>query len=668
MCGIVGVFSLNGAPVPEFDASAALAALRHRGPDDEGLFEDGRAMLGATRLAIIDPAHGQQPVSDEAGRYHLVMNGEIYDHEPLMAELKARGHRFRSRCDTEVAVHLVEEQWTGALETIDGQFALAAYDSAEGRLMLARDRMGISPLFYAQAGDCLVFASEMKGIFATGLMEPELDPRSLDAVLLFGTVPAPRTMFRGVRALWPGRYLEVEAGRISEHEYWDIPYGPAGDYSRKSDRQWAGELRELLMWAARRRLRADVPVGLYLSGGIDSSTIAALTGDAGDIRRHVFSITFNEPRFDERTEAKSVAAFFGIDPHVLVYDQERLAADVGRLVYHAELPMASTESVPLMALSGVASHEVKVVLTGEGADEALGGYHYMRWELMREAAGRGIFRHVLERLGRRVFARRLGKRNPLTPTPEDLAHAHEIFGCCPSVYATFWGIRRVRDMVYSDDMAARQSRESDGDFLGLPQDRMRAWDPLHRSLYISSRVFMTSHLLGARGDRALMANSVEGRYPFLDRQIQEFLAGVPPLVKTRWNCQKRLLRRAMADRLPRDVIQRTKRAFLAPFGTPFVGEGVREEIRELVTPQALERFGYFDPGKVGRIASRLAALKDSLWQERAVKFQLSPQMVETMLLGTAMNAVVTTQLLADQVDRGMFSPQAGAAAERMRVA
>ena len=219
MCGIVGICNLRGGDLPDFDEQAVLRSVRHRGPDDQGAFRDHGVFLGATRLAIIDPANGRQPVSDEAGRFHLVMNGEIYDYDLLMADLQRRGHRFRSRCDTEVVVHLIEECWTGALDRIDGQFAIAAYDVRDRRLLLARDRMGISPLFYARVGDCLVFGSEMKAIFATGLVEPEIDRRSLDAILAFGCVPAPRAVFKGVHSLPPGRFLEAKNGTVSEHTF-----------------------------------------------------------------------------------------------------------------------------------------------------------------------------------------------------------------------------------------------------------------------------------------------------------------------------------------------------------------------------------------------------------------------------------------------------------------
>ncbi|MCX5683078.1 MAG: hypothetical protein NT049_05260 [Planctomycetota bacterium] len=262
MCGIAGIYNLRGRGLPSFNPADVLASLRHRGPDDEGWFRDDRLFLGVTRLAIIDPECGRQPVADESGHIHLVMNGEVFNYESLAAELKSRGHVFHSHCDTESVLHLVEESWAGALDRLDGQFAFAAYDAAKDRLLLARDRMGISPLFYAEVGDWLVFGSEMKAIFATGLVRPEIDRRSLDAVTAFSCVPAPRTVFHGIRQLPPGRYLDVKGGAVVERTYWDIPFNDAGQYPRKSVRQWADEFYEVLNGACARQLMSDVPVGL----------------------------------------------------------------------------------------------------------------------------------------------------------------------------------------------------------------------------------------------------------------------------------------------------------------------------------------------------------------------------------------------------------------------
>jgi asparagine synthase (glutamine-hydrolysing) len=658
MCGIAGVYSLYGGPLPPFDARRVLRTLEHRGPDDEGVFLDGRVWLGVRRLAIIDPEMGHQPVADEQGRFHLVMNGEVFDYDILLAQLQQRGHRFRSRCDTEVVVHLVEELWSECVERIDGQYSIAAYDARDQRFFLARDRMGICPLFYAQVGEYLVFASEMKAIFATGLVQPAISRRALDAVLAFGCMPAPGAIFEGIHTLMPGEVLAVRGGSISKRTYWDIPYNDAGQYPHRRVEDWCGEFRQLLAEACIRRLKADVPVGLFLSGGIDSATIAAMTADYHPHRHEAFSIAFPEPGFDERRRTRRIVEFLGTPTRFLTYRQRDLASDMPRMVYHAETPLLITESVPLMALAGLAHRHVKVVLTGEGADEALGGYVYFRWEALKAAVGEGWGSRLFLGLAGPLLRRLLGPRNPFVPQPADYGWALDVFGCYPAIMMQFLYFRAIREIVYSPEMLARQRGLGDAEFLDLPRERMKRWDQYNRTLYISSRVFMTNHLLGAHSDRALMAHSVEGRYPFLDRTVQEFLGQVPPVLKGSWHTDKLLLRRAMARRLPQATLRTRKKAFLTPFGTQFVGEDATEYIRHLLSPRMLSAFGYFDPAKVRHVVQDVAGDKAAVARDPRDTMRPKRELVRRVLAGMALTFVVSTQILEDQVRQGNFSGQA----------
>lgn len=653
MCGIAGIFNLRSRNLPDFDPDLVLNTIRHRGPDDDGAFIQGGVFLGARRLAIIDPESGHQPVSDESHRFHLVMNGEIFDYDLFMKDLLSRGHKFRSHCDTEVLVHLMEEEWSDALDVVDGQYAIAVYDQREERFLLARDRMGICPLYYAQVGDYLVFASEMKAIFATGLLEPRINLRSLDAVLAFGATPAPSALFEGVRMLEPGHYLEARNGRLTDRAYWDIPYNDAGQYPRRTLTQWTDEFREVLCGASRRRLKADVPVGVYLSGGIDSATVASMVADKG-ARMQAFTIGFPEPGFDETNQALQLADHLGFNVHVLRYSQGDLARDLPELIHACETPLISTESVPMLALSRLARQHVKVVLSGEGSDEALGGYLYFRWEALKQGLGDGLGGWLLNAVAKPILGRVLGERNPFIPQPVDRAWAVDIFGYYPAIMMKFFYFRLLREMTYSTEMLHRQRDLYDGEFLNLPLSRMRRWDPYNRTLYLSSRIFMTSHLLASRGDRALMANSVEGRYPFLDRTVQEFMAAVPPAIKTTWLTDKYLLRRTMAKRLPKAVIRRQKKPFLAPFGTPFVGQDATDYIRDLLSPQRIRALGYFDVNKVQHLVDYLTHEKQAYSEDRGESMRASRKATERLVAGMALTFVVSAQILADQVSQGRF--------------
>jgi asparagine synthase (glutamine-hydrolysing) len=591
-------------------------------------------------------------VTSETGRYHLAMNGEIYDYDLLLEKLLADGHQLHSHCDTEVAVHLFEDRWEGALDAIDGQFAIAAYDRAEHRLILARDRMGICPLFYAQVGDTLLFASEAKALFATGLIAPRLNPRAMDAMLGLGCVPAPWSMYEGVRAVPPGRYLEIQDGGAREKVYWDIPYPDAGDYPTRKESEWADDLFAALEYATRRRLKADVPVGMYLSGGIDSSTIASFVAEREDIRSRVFSIGFPEPGFDESAKTQRIAHALGLEAQFLTYHPEDMARDLPKLLYTCETPLVTTESIPLMALSGLASEHGKVVLTGEGSDEAMGGYRFFCWEALEQKFG-----PVVSKLIALTHQLQLRELNPMMPTKADRAWADNVFGFYPASMMKFRYMRRIREMVYTPDMLARANGRDDREFTSiLPRDAMGSWDQLNRSLYVSSRIFMAHHLLGPHGDRALMANSVEGRYPFLDRRVQELLAQVPPKFKTKWNRDKSLLRRAMKDRLPREVIQRKKQPFLAPFGTAFVGDSTTDHIRDLLTPHMIKAYGYFDASKVALLIQAMEAHSDEHGQSDPVGF--NRHTIERTIEGMALTFVVSTQLLEEMIRNGTFNTPA----------
>lgn len=656
MCGILGIFSLDGRPLPPASAMArGLAALVHRGPDDGHHVRTARLHLGARRLALIDPAHGRQPVWDERRRHLFAMNGEVYDSDRLLRGLEARGHVLRSRCDTEVAAHLFEESWAGALGTIDGQYALAVHDTVTGGLLLARDRMGIVPLVYAVRDGFLVFGSEARALFATGLVHPRLDPVALDAVLSVGCIPAPATAFEGVHSLPAGHLLEVRDGKLEVREYWALAYPAAGEGERRPREDWSAALRETLDRATRRRLVADAPVGIFLSGGLDSSAVAALAARADGPPRPLYSIAFPEPGFDERAEAERVARHLGVETNLMVYGQDELARDFPAFVEHAEAPFLNAEGVALFALARRAARDVKAVLAGEGSDESLAGYTYFRWEALRgrlEGSWWGRAFLGLVRAGSDLW---MGDPNPLFPPAADLAWARDRFGFVPAgmMQMIYW--RRIRGLVYSEDAHARSDTGEALAGIALPGSDFDRWSPMSRSLWFSSRTFLANFLLPVRGDRALSAHSLEGRYPFLDREVVELAARIPPELKAVPGDEKVVLKEAMRGLLPPATLARRKKMFLAPFGTPFVGPGAPEYVRHLLDGTSLARSGLFDPAKVASLVGALAGWRDEAARDRGESVRFDPRVVARTVAGMALNFVLSTEVLAESVRTGALS-------------
>jgi asparagine synthase (glutamine-hydrolysing) len=376
MCGIAGVLDLAGRDAPdEAVVRRMLGTIRHRGPDEFGIYLGRSVAMGNARLSIVDLEGGQQPIGNEDGRYWIVFNGEIFNHPELRQDLEARGHRFATHCDTEVIVHLYEEEGPACLRRLNGQFAIALWDEREQSLFLARDRVGVRPLFYTRGNGRLGFASEIKALLAVPGVQAEPDPASLAEVFTYWSPLSPHTCFRGIREVPPGHYLLARHGQVTVSRYWQATFDEAPASTDGPIEPYVEQLRDLLVDATRIRLRADVPVGAYLSGGLDSSLIASFVRDVGVTRLDTFSISFSDPRFDESAYQLRMAEALGTD-HQVVYATH---ADIGRVfpdvVWQTETPLVRTAPAPMFLLSKlVRDHRYKVVLTGEGADEFLAGY------------------------------------------------------------------------------------------------------------------------------------------------------------------------------------------------------------------------------------------------------------------------------------------------------
>jgi len=593
MCGITGAFALDpraGCPLDEVTLRRMTDVIAYRGPDDAGHVRAGGAAMGARRLSIVDVEGGHQPFANEAGTVWGMQNGEIYNHADLRRRLGADGHRFRSRCDTEVLPHLFEERGAELTGELRGKFAIAVWDEQARRGVIARDRLGIKPLYWAHAGDAIVFGSELKSVIASGMVGPELDGEALAAYLAFGYVPAPLTPLAQVRKLMPGERLVVADGRFRVERYWSYP-AVAPPPRRASDRVLAGELRDVLDEAIESRLMSDVPLGAMLSGGLDSSLIVALMRKHLDEPVKTFAIGFSGGEGpNELTDARRVADAFGTDHHELEIPLETATGELDRLVWHNDEPLADLSALGFLALSELASRHVTVALSGQGADELLGGYRRhvaaaasATWDrmprLLRSGAGRAA---GLGPAGARRMLHSLDAANPAarfmaaTGLVDQTLRRELLTGATAHVDAAE---RRVQS--YLDETA------------GL--------HPLDSALYLEARLGLADDRLHYF-DRASMAWSLEVRVPFLDHHVVEYCAGLPASAKVRRMQGKHLLREAARDLVPPFVLQKRKLGFFSENVQGWLGAAGAGSVDALLAPDARSR-EVVDPAVVGRLIS-----------------------------------------------------------------
>jgi asparagine synthase (glutamine-hydrolysing) len=602
MCGIAGIVRPQPVPpVSELSLLRMAHTIRHRGPDGFGLALDRCAGFVATRLAIVDLPSGWQPIEAAQRGALVVYNGEVYNHPELRADLRSRGDRFATSCDTEVVLRLLERDGPGALHRLNGQFAFAWWQPERRRLTLVRDRFGVRPLYYAQLpGGGLVFASEAKALFASGEVAALPDLVGIDDVFTLWGPRAPRTAFRGVSQLPAGGLLAWERGRIVEQRLW---WSPA--YGTGATRD--GGLEDLIRDSVHLRLRADVPVGAYLSGGLDSSLITALAKTHVGEELRTFSIAFKDPRYDERRHQEAVASKLGTIHHVVEAGPAEIANAFPSVLWHAETPLVRTAPVPLFLLAReVRGRDVTVVVTGEGADELFWGYDLFKEVALRELYGREPDRAaaLLEQLypylgpsgGRRGPAWRrflLGAGLSQDPLDSHLTRARAT--------ATVKAFYRPEVRAEVGEGASLQRLRA-----RLPAD-FHGWSRLERAAWIELATLLEPYLLSAQGDRVSMAHGVEGRFPFLDHRVFAHSAGLPAERKLSGLRDKIALRELAAELLPHEIAARPKQPYRAPEVAPFFSPQSPEWVRDLLSPAALRDTGIWDPQRVAALLRRCRA-------------------------------------------------------------
>jgi asparagine synthase (glutamine-hydrolysing) len=622
VCGICGKLNLDSdAEISRSELEAMCVSLRHRGPDDYGVYQHGPVGLGATRLAIIDLAGGHQPMHNETRSIWGVLNGEIYNYQELRADLLRRGHQFSSHCDTEVVIHLYEEWGDDFVQHLQGMFAIALWDARRRRLLLARDRLGIKPLFYAQHNGSLVFGSEIKALLVTDLPR-RVDPIALHDYLSFDYVPGPRTMFEGICKLQAGHLLVCE-GPVTITRYWDVPPQTLSVGTSLPD--MAEHLKGLLADAVRSTMVSDVPVGAFLSGGLDSSIVVALMSEFTSEPVRTFSVGFQERSYNELPYARKVAQRYGTDHHEVVVEPQ-INDVIHAMVDFFDEPFADSSAVAAYYVSEVAARHVKVVMSGDGGDEIFGGYTIYQADRLAN-----LYRRLPRLLGERAIpslVRRIPASDSKMSWDLKLRRFVEHARLDPLAAHGSWRLIFTEEMkhrLYADHAARHDSLELlRGYWQGYPQN-----DALNRFMYVDTKVSLVDDML-TKVDRMSMAHSLEVRVPLLDHRLVEWMSQVPSSAKVRGMNLKYLLKHVARELLPREIVDRPKAGFHVPIPAWLKGE-LRPLIEEQLGETTVTRQGMFDPAYVRQLLDDNQAgrhnysrniwglLMFSLWYDRYIE-------------------------------------------------
>jgi asparagine synthase (glutamine-hydrolysing) len=611
MCGIAGYVNWSGEPADRLVLDRMLGSIRHRGPDEDGILAAGPVGLAHSRLSIIDIAGGRQPMTNADGSLSITFNGEIFNYLELRADLEARGHRFVTKSDTEVLLHAYEERGERCVDDLNGQWAFAVWDSRRRLLFCSRDRMGVRPLFYSMTAGTFVFGSEIKSLFRHPAVKRELDLCGLDQTFTFWTPLAPRTAFRHVCELPPGHSMTVTARSSRVRRYWALTFRLDGEARKTDAAQSAEELTALLADATRIRLRSDVPVGAYLSGGLDSTIIASLVRQRVDQPLKTFSVAFDDPEFDESVYQREVARFLGTEHSEFRCSYDDIGRSFPSVVWQSEKPLVRTAPAPLFLLAKLVREQgYKVVLTGEGADEIFGGY-----DLFKEAK---IRRFCAARPDSRLRPLLLKRLYPYLPQlqSQSVEYLQAFFGVQPDdclspffSHLPRWRMTSRLKLFFSDDVKAQLADyDALADLrLALPSDYSK-WDGLSQAQYLEAAVLLPGYILSSQGDRMAMAHAVEGRFPFLDHRVVDFASKLPPALKMRVLNEKYLLKQLSAHLIPEIVRRRPKQPYRAPDSRSFFGSFSRpvrhDYIDDLLSPETIRRDGLFAAEAVQRLVQK----------------------------------------------------------------
>jgi asparagine synthase (glutamine-hydrolysing) len=611
MCGIAGIYSSKGTSDNREDLlKRMLARIQYRGPDENGIYINRRVAMGSVRLSIIDIRSGQQPLSTPDGKYWIVFNGEIFNYIELKTDLIRLGYTFRTESDTEVLLLSFLEYGPDCLNRLNGQFVFAIWNNESKELFMARDRVGIRPFFYTVVNRSFIFGSEIKTLFEHPDVHAMIDPISLTQVFTFWSTITPRTIFKGIFELPPGHFIKISDHGTIIKSFWSLNYPVDREgYFKGSIDEAAEELEKLLSDSVRIRLRADVQVAAYLSGGLDSSATTALIKKVAPETLQTFSIGFQDTEFDETGYQQEVSKYLGTRHTAFTCTHEDIGNSFPDVVWHSEIPILRTAPVPMYCLSKkVRENKIKVVITGEGADEMLAGYDIFKEGIIREFWSRepdSKYRPLLLQKLYPYLAQFQGRNRSMLK----FFYGYQLQETASPFYSHIirWKNTSGIHNYFSDNIkSAMNGYDQYDEVKKLLPDGFDRYDRLGKAQWLEAVIFMSSYLLSSQGDRVSMANSVEGRYPFLDYRVIEFAATLPPDYKMHGLNEKYILKRMMKNRLPESVLKRPKQAYRAPVSRSFLSSPARDYVFDLLSEKEIDMTGIFNYHAVNRLLQKIS--------------------------------------------------------------
>ncbi|WP_282032640.1 asparagine synthase (glutamine-hydrolyzing) [Winogradskyella eximia] len=632
MCGISGFYNCNLSPDNKTNILRhMLTRIKHRGPDESGIYLAKKVGLGSVRLSIVDLATGTMPLSNADESLWIVFNGEIFNHIELREELLAKNHTFKTQSDTEVIVHLYEEYGPEFLNKLNGQFAIAIWDKTKQELFLARDRVGIRPLFYTTIGNTFVFASEIKSFLEFPGFHPKISEKTLSEYFTFWTSLSADTIFEGVSELPPGSYMTINAHSKSIKTYWKLPITKPNEYQFNTPKEAAEAFETIFTDAVKLRLRADVPVAAYLSGGLDSSITTAFIKKISPNNLRTFSIGFTEKDFDESSYQNIARDYFETQHSSVTCSPKDISDSFKNVVWHAEAPLLRTAPTPMSLLAkSVRDQNIKVVITGEGADELFGGYNIFKETKIKHFWAKDPQSKYRPLLLKKLYPY-IPQINKANNNILKLFFGYKLSETSSPIYSHLlrWNnTSRINNYLSKDYKIAISNYHPISKIEDQLKDQLSGYDYLAKAQWIEINFFMSKYLLSSQGDRMGMANSIEGRYPFLDHRVIEFCMKLNPDLKLKGLNEKYLLKYMMKGRIPESILNRSKQAYRAPIRSTFFSEEMPPYLSSMLSEENITGYGIFNLDFVNQLIN---------------KMKLNKQVSE--IDNMAITAVLSTQIL-----------------------